>query len=159
MVRISELRMKDRAFLSVYQFRTLPWQAAALKKPLKKAKVAVISTAAFYLPSQQPFDQKKKGGDYSFRVIKRDADLPSLRVGHRSLSFDHRGIEQDANLALPLERLHELEQKDEVGSVANTHYSFMGSITAPARLIRESAPKVAAMLKDEGVDAVLLIPV
>jgi hypothetical protein len=35
----------------------------------------------------------------------------------------------------------------------------MGSITAPGRLIQESAPHVADALVADGVDAVLLVPI
>jgi hypothetical protein len=35
----------------------------------------------------------------------------------------------------------------------------MGSITAPGRLIRDSAPAAAKLLADDRVDVALLIPV
>jgi hypothetical protein len=35
----------------------------------------------------------------------------------------------------------------------------MGSITAPGRLTRDTAPVAARRLRDDGVDAALLVPV
>jgi hypothetical protein len=35
----------------------------------------------------------------------------------------------------------------------------MGSITAPGRLLKETAPEVARKLKEDGADWVLLTPV
>jgi len=77
----------------------------------------------------------------------------------RSTSFDHRGIEADRNLALPLDRLRELAAEGEIGEVAPRHLSFMGSITAPNRLVRHSAPEAAEILVRDAVDVALLVPV
>jgi D-proline reductase (dithiol) PrdB len=92
-------------------------------------------------------------------VIPTDTDLTTLRIAHSSDAFDARGIEADRNLALPLDRLRELAAQRVIGSVAPRHFSFMGSITAPGRLIARTAPEAAAMLREDGVDAVLLTPV
>jgi hypothetical protein len=43
--------------------------------------------------------------------------------------------------------------------LAPRHLSFMGSITAPGRLVAESAPEAAQLLVDDGVDVALLVPV
>jgi hypothetical protein len=53
----------------------------------------------------------------------------------------------------------ELVDRGELGSVAARHLSFNGSITAPARLVRDAAPAVAAELVRDRVDAALLVPV
>jgi len=46
-----------------------------------------------------------------------------------------------------------------IGEISQRHFSFMGSIPAPARLTRETAPEVAEKLRQDRVDAVLLTPV
>jgi D-proline reductase (dithiol) PrdB len=46
-----------------------------------------------------------------------------------------------------------------VGALNHRHFSFMGSITAPGRLISETAPAVAQLLQEDQVDAALLVPV
>ena len=74
-------------------------------------------------------------------------------------TFDIRGIASDKNLALPLDRLKSMTTGAVLGSVAPRHFSFMGSIAAPGRLIADTAPEVARMLLDDEVDAVLLTPV
>jgi len=100
-----------------------------------------------------------KGGDFSFRVIDRDAEVASLLDTHRSTSYDHAGIEQDANLAFPLDRLRELAAVGRIGALAEHHLSFMGSITAPNRLLRKTAPEAAEVLVADQVDVALLVPV
>ena len=156
----SEFSFATRAFLKVYPWRRIdpiPW--TPLHKPLAEAKVAIVTTAGLVMPDQAPFDNDVKGGDYSFRVIPSDADVTSLIDTHRSETFDHSGIHSDPNLAFPLDRMHELARDGRIGSVSERHLSFMGSITAPGRLMRDSAPAAAQLLVDDGVDIALLVPV
>ena len=82
-----------------------------------------------------------------------------LRIGQSSDAFDHSGIEADRNLTLPLQRLQELIDAGEVGESAPRHFSIMGSIIAPARLISDSGPEIAKRLREDSVDGVLLAPV
>ncbi|MCL4782059.1 MAG: hypothetical protein KJZ70_03405 [Bryobacterales bacterium] len=157
---LNDLKLAYRLFMRAYPYRSVEWTpGAALRKPLSEATLAVVTTAGFYLPTQRPFDASIRGGDSSYREIPSQADLDSLLIGHKSDAFDHAGIEADKNLALPLDRLRKLEADGELGGLAPMHYSFMGSLTAPRRLIAESAPAVAEALKQAEVDAVLLTPV
>jgi D-proline reductase (dithiol) PrdB len=160
MATLADLPLKYRAFMRMYPFRRVDWSPGAiLKKPLSDARVAAITSAGYYLPDQAPFDASRRGGDTSYRVIPRDADLSTLRIGNRSDAFDSSGIETDKNLSLPLDRFHDLERARSIGAVAPRHFSVMGSITAPGRLISRTAPEIAAGLRDDRVDAVLLTPV
>lgn len=157
---ISEFSFPVRAFLKAYRWRRIdpvPW--SPLRNPLSEANVALVTTAGLVLPDQPPFDEHVKGGDTSFREIPDDADVRALIDTHRSETFDHGGIAADANLAFPLDRLHELARDGVVGRANRRHLSFMGSITATARLVKERAPEAARLLVADGVDAVLLVPV
>jgi D-proline reductase (dithiol) PrdB len=154
MAKISDLKLAYQVFMKAYPYRRIDWRPGAhLKKPLREARVAVVTTAAYFGPDQTPFDTPLRGGDYSYRIIPPDTDLSALRIAHRSDAFDIRGIASDKNLALPLERLKSLAEEGVIGSVAPRHFSFMG------RLIANTAPDVARMLLEDAVDAVLLTPV
>ncbi|HEX6161583.1 MAG TPA: glycine/sarcosine/betaine reductase selenoprotein B family protein [Thermoanaerobaculia bacterium] len=160
MADIREIPTSVRLFLKAYRWRRndpVPWSPP--RKPLSEAKIALVSTAGLVAPGQPPFDDGIRGGDWSFREIAADTDPRTLIETHRSKSFDHSGIAEDANLAMPLDRLHELAREGVIGSVNGRHFSLMGSITAPGRLMKESAPAVAAALKADQVDVVLLVPV
>ncbi len=167
MARIKDLPLKYRLLLLAYRYRTLdpvPW--TELARPLRECRVALVTTAAFYTPVQEPFDQKQRGGDVSYRVIPTRTPeggahpvLESLVVGHRSSAFDATGISRDVNLALPVEPLLELERRAVVGRLHEEALSFMGSITAPRRLEKSTAPDAARRLADSGVDVVILTPV
>jgi D-proline reductase (dithiol) PrdB len=160
MAKLSDLKLRYRLFMEAYRYRQVDWRPGTLlRKPLAQSRIAVVTTAAFFLPGQPPFDGSLRGGDSSFREIPAQADLPTLGIAHKSDAFDHRGIESDKNLALPLDRLRELAAEGRIGSVAPRHFSLMGSISAPARLVRLTAPAIASRLAEDGVDAVLLTPV
>jgi D-proline reductase (dithiol) PrdB len=130
-----------------------------LAKPLSQARVALVTTAGFYLPSQEPFAQSFRHDDCSFREIPWGTPTEMLQIGQSSDAFDHAGIEVDRNLALPLDRLRELIDDGIVGEAASRHFSIMGSIIAPARLISETGPAMARLLCEDQVDAVFLAPV
>jgi D-proline reductase (dithiol) PrdB len=160
MARLSDLKLKYRLYMQAYPYRHIDWRPGTeLRKPLATSKIAVVTSAAFYGPDQKPFDPKARGGDYSYREIPEYLALDTLRIGHKSDAFDHSGIEGDKNLALPLDRLRELKRDGLIGEPAKRHYSFMGSITAPGRLMQVTAPEIAEKLAADRVDAVVLTPV
>jgi len=157
---VDEFSLPVRIFLRVYPWRRIdpvPW--TPLAKPLADCRVALVSSAGFVLPEQPPFDGSIRGGDVSFRDIPSDASTATLIDTHRSASFDHTGMHADANLAFPIDRVRELVARGRIASVNHRHLSFMGSITAPGRLIRDTAPEAARQLVSDGVDVALLVPV
>ncbi len=160
MARVADLPLSLRVLLRTYPWRRIePVPCARLTKPMSSARVALVSTAGLVPAGAPPFDQAVRGGDFSHRVIAADTDVATLADFHRSTSFDHRGVAADRNLALPLDRLRELAAAGEIGAVAPRHLSFMGSITAPGRLVRQSAPVAAELLVSDAVDVALLVPV
>ena len=160
MAELSELSLRDQIFLKAYPWRRIepvPW--TPLARPLASCRVALVSSAGLVLPGQAPFDPTTRGGDPTFRQIPADADPATLVESHRSRSFDHSGIRKDPNLALPLDRLRELAASRRIGEVNRRHLSFMGSLTAVGRFLRETAPEAAGWLVEDRVDAALLVPV
>ena len=160
MAHLSDLKLQYRALIQAYPFRKVNWRPGSrLSKPLPEARIALITTAGYYLPSQSPFDTSFRHDDCSYREIPWETPVDTLRIGHTSDAFDHSGLESDRNLAMPLDRLRELIAMKLVGAPAPRHFSIMGSIIAPARLIRESGPEIAGKLGEDAVDGVLLVPV
>ena len=159
MAHIEDLKLSDRLFMKAYTYRSLEWnQSAGLSRPLSDAKLALITTAALHLPDQPAFDSRIRGGDCSFRELPGDVDLNRLLIAHRSSAFDQQGALQDRNLVFPLDRFRELVATRVLGALNHRHFSFMGSITAPGRLIAETAPAVAELLRQDHVDAAFLVP-
>jgi len=114
---------------------------------------------ALRTPEQAGFDSFLKSGYASFREITNTATTSALIEAHKSDSFDHSGVQADRNLAFPLDRFRELVARGAIGSLNHRHFSFMGSILRPKRLIEETAPQVAERLRADGVDVVFLTPV
>lgn len=167
MARLEDVELVERLFLKGYPFHRyaprpddpVAHAMTPLRKPLSACTVAVITTAGLSLPEQPPFDTTNKMGDSSFREFPGDIDPQLLEMNHRSWAFDQTGILCDRNLVMPLDRLREMQQRSEIGALAPHHYSFMGSIIGPSRLIKQSAPEVARRLRDDHVDVALLTPV
>lgn len=159
MATLSDLSLKNRLFMATYRYRTVdPIPFARPRKPLREARVALVTTGGVYAPGQEPFDEEMKGGDFSFRVIPKDIDVATLGIAHKSDAFDQTGFLADRNLGFPLDRLREMEEEGTIGGLAPRALSFMGSISAPGRLVKETAPEAAALLAADGVDVALLVP-
>ena len=132
-------------------YRNLPVQReepvpfTPLTKPLTACRFALVTTAAIYqVGMEPPFDTEREKrepfwGDPTFRSIPRDVLL-------------------DVNIALPVQRFLELEAEGAIGSLAPSSYSFMGYQMNTTEWRERYAPEAAALMKDEGVDAVLLTP-
>lgn len=160
MTALADLPLWLRATLRVYPWRRIsPTPLRSLARPLSTCRVALVTTAGLVPADQAPFSDDVRGGDWSYRVISGDAEVAALGEFHRSNSFDHAGIEADRNVALPLDRLRELVLDRTIGEVAPRHLSFMGSITAPGRLVQRSVPEAADLLVTDEVDLALLVPV
>jgi len=78
-------------------------------------------------------------------------------MSHVSSNFDRTGYQQDLNVIFPIDRLAELAAERVIDSVADFHYSFMGA-TRPD-LLEPKARELAGLLKEDQVNAVLLVPV
>lgn len=130
-------------------FHDTPW--SPFKKRLSESKVAVMTTGGVYVAGQQPFDTD---GDWSYREIPLDTPLDRLRVAHTH--YDTTGVAEDVDAVLAMHRLLEMEAEGMVGEAQTPTYSFMGYIPNPSGLIEVTGPEVAARLKEDGVDGVVI---
>jgi len=153
MVRLTDLpsaQAKRYAEIEVPSFETAPWVSGP---PLAERRVAIVASAGLMVRGEKPF----RGGDADFRAIPSSMTPDRLLLSHISVNFDRTGFQEDWNVVFPLDRLNGLAKAGTIGSVATTHYSFMGA-TDP-KLMAEPARDVAGRLKQDRVDAVLLSPV
>jgi D-proline reductase (dithiol) PrdB len=121
--------------------------------PLSERRVAIVTTAGIHVRDDRPF----AAGATDYRVIPGDTPPGDLVMSHMSVNFDRTGFQEDLNVAFPLQRLRELADGAVIGEVADFHYSFMGA--APIRALEPKARELAALLKKDRVDAVVLTPV
>jgi D-proline reductase (dithiol) PrdB len=140
--RYSELECPD--------FKTTPWVEGP---PLEQRRVAIVSSAGLVVRGEKPF----RGRDPDCRVIPSSTRPDQLMLSHISINLDRTGFQEDWNVVFPLDRLNELAAEGAIGSVAATHYSFMGA-TDPVQM-EGYAREVAGRLKQDQVDAVILSPI
>jgi len=153
-VRLADLPANEAEHLlskNTLQFDTEPFVQGP---PLAKRRVAIISTAGLHPASQENFDLRDTG----YRVIPGSADAGELVMSHASVNFDRTGFQQDINVVYPIDRLRELEAGGEIGSIADHHYSFMGAGWEPND-IETACQQLAGLLKEDQVNAALLVPV
>ena len=134
----------------------IPWVKPG--KPLWQAKVALVTTSGIHHREQAPFDMGDKDGDPSYRALDGEKLFDDFQITHDY--YDHTDARKDPNIIFPLDRLRDLVNEGVIGSLAQTHYSFMGHIDGRhiVTLVEKTAREIAGKLKDDQVDLVLLTP-
>jgi D-proline reductase (dithiol) PrdB len=154
LVRLRDIADIDAQHLlekEVPDFDTTPFVAGPA---LVGRRVAVITTAGLHRRTDKNFLLQDTG----YRVIPGDIDLNDLVMSHTSVNYDRTGFQQDVNVVFPLDRLRELEAAGEIGTLAQYHYSLMGAGWLPQE-IEPTCIELAGYLKEDHVNAVLLVPV
>ncbi len=121
--------------------------------PLDRATVAIVTSASLHHPEQDDF----AATDTSYREL--DGSRRDYVVGHWSPNFDASGVAADLNVVFPIDRLEELAAQGKIGTVAKTHLAYAGNQFDLAQIRMDGGPAGAALLRQQGVDVVLLTPV
>ena len=151
MVLIPEMPAIGRGFISRLEKYTFDNPAWTVPKEASSRRVSIVSSAAISKRGDKPFSWLAN----NHRVIEKD-NL-DLVMTHVAVEYDRTAWQQDINTILPIDRLEEMAKNNEIGSVSNEHYSFIGS-SDPIKMER-SAKEVAERMKDDAVDTVFLVPV
>ena len=153
MARLEDIPQPTRDNMPVLECTRLDAQPFVSGPPLSRRRVSILSTAALFPRSEPPF----RPGSADFRVLPSSLDAGEILMSHVSINYDRTGWQRDINVVFPIDRLHELASEGIIGSVAAEHFSVMGS-TDP-NIMDESADSIAARMKRDRIDAVLLSPV
>ena len=154
MVRLTDLPKYESDYLlakACPPFDSSPWVEGP---PLRERRVAVVTTSGLHPPGQATFYFR----DSAYRVIPGDTTGKDLVMSHTSVNYDRTGFQQDVNVVFPIDRLRELEEAGEIGSLADYHYAFMSAGGKPEDF-EDSSKEVAGLLKEDQVNAVLFTPV
>ena len=130
---------------------TPPMVWTPVTKELKDMKIALATAAGVHHKEQKRFNL---AGDFTWREVKNEWKSSDLMVSHGG--YDNGDVNKDINCMFPIDRLNELAAEGFIGSVAETHAGFMGGGGNQEKFKNETGPAIAAMLKEEGVDAVIL---
>jgi D-proline reductase (dithiol) PrdB len=152
-------RRMIKNWISMEKPRPIPW--TPLSKPLSECTVALLSSAGIALKTDKPFDQEGERqnpwwGDPSYRVLPKNATETEVRLYH--MHIDPSYAEQDLNCLFPLQHLQTMENNWRIGRISPRHYSIMGYILNPERLLRETVPALIRDLKADLADVVILVP-
>ena len=133
----------------------IPW--TPYKGQASDQTFALVTSGGLYLKEHQPpFDTVSIHGDTSFREIPKTVLQEDLAIAHSH--YDHSLAEQDINIIFPIHRLIEMEKKNIIGKVAETHYSF-SYVNDVVTLVTGTIPEFLSRIRAEGVDVLLLVPV
>jgi len=131
---------------------------------LADSRIALLTSAGLFLTGEQPpFDGERERneptwGDPTHRVLP--SDVTTSAVGMMHLHVNNDDVLADHNIALPSEVLADLANDGVVASTTAHHVSVMGYQQAGLEVWRnETAPAIAARLRDDGADGVVLAPV
>lgn len=133
---------------------------APLTRPLPQAILGLVTTGGVHHRDQPLFKGKEESppGDGTWRRLDLTRPRESFTLTHDW--YDHRDAERDLNLVLPADRLREFASEGIIGALHATAVGLMGHVEGKEelRLELETAPAVAGLFRQEGVDAVLLVP-
>ncbi len=153
MARIDDIPQGTRQAVLGLQIASFDTEPFVSGPPLARRRVAVISSAALHPRGSAPF----LPGTAEMRMLPATLPAGDIVMSHVSINYDRAGWQRDINTIYPLDRLRELAASGVIGSVAETHYSVMGS-TDPATM-QATAEQIVGQLQQERSDAVLLSPV
>lgn len=127
-----------------------------LDKPLSACTVSMLSSGGVSRRADQPFDPEAHN-DHRLDAVAPTAPSDDFQI-HDSY-YDHGDADKDLNCIFPIDRLHEMVARGEIGAVADRLWSgFMGRIYNRSKVIDESAPSFVEMLEADGVDVLVAIP-
>ncbi len=125
-----------------------------LRKPIAESRLGLIASGGIYVEGQVAFHYKD---DISYREIDTSTPTEKLRATH--FAYDLTDARSDPNVVFPLDRLRELVEAGEIGSLAPRAYTFMGGIYSSRKVRDVLAPAFRDRLLEDEVDLALLVPV
>jgi len=141
-----------------------------LRKEISKCRLALLTSSGHFVEGDdpEPLGVKNMTQEEAVQRVKEflkeepklsaiPSGTPRERLRVRHGGYDIRGALRDPNVVFPLERLREMEKQGKFGELAPQAYSFVGAC-AQLRLLKQAGPQWVSMLKQQPVDAALLIP-
>jgi hypothetical protein len=140
------------------------------EKPVAASRLALLTSSGHFVAGHdpQPFGienmTQEQAAERIDDFVKCEPDLAVIPVGTprealrvRHAGYDVRAAQADPNVVFPLDRLRELASEAVIGELGPHAYSFVGAC-AQTRLLRHTGPRWVSKLKEERIDAALLVP-
>lgn len=130
-----------------------------LAKPLSECRVGLIGTsevAVRFDPETEanPIVEEDFRGVYSI-----PAETPSAKLYSRTSSFDMNATHMDdVNSFYPIDRLREAVADGRIGSMPERVYGCYNNYSQ-RKVLEQEAPKALEFCRQDGVDALIMVPV
>ena len=130
-----------------------------LAKPLARSTVALITTAAPFQPDK---GNQGPGAPYNaaakfYTVYSGDTALDhDVRISHVAIDRRHTSME-DSGCWFPLPLMRELASRGRIGKLAKRFHGAPTNRSQP-HTIEVDAPELLKRCREDGVDAVVLVP-
>ena len=155
---LAEGKAKE-AFSKYPWFTTEGEPFARLAKPARESRFALIATGGYSIEGvHEPFTGLPDFSDTVPLVHTIPLDVDRSKLGIKHMGYDHRFALEDINVNLPLDRLCELEQADEIGAIARDTEVVMGLIPNVVPLVEQTIPALVEKFRTDSVEAALLVP-
>lgn len=127
------------------------------KIELSNSRIMLISSAGGYLKHEQkPFDAANLMGDYSLRLFSPDTPFDQIAYTHEH--YDHKYVDADPQVLLPLQHLNTMVNNGVIGELAPIVINFMGYQPNVLRVVKELIPLIVEIAKKNKVQGALLVP-
>ena len=140
------------------RFDTTPF--TPLPKPLRECRVGLVATAGVTLldADGRPAPMKVLGGEEA-NVVEIASDTPVERLVSIEEHYDrHATTVDDINAFFPISHLQDLAADGTIGGLPPRFQKIFPNYSHRVTL-RGDAPEVLAQLREDQVDAALLVPV
>jgi hypothetical protein len=130
-----------------------------LPKRLSECRVGLLGTsevAVHFDPNTEtnPIDEEDFRGVYAI-----PADTPTEKLYSRTLSFDRNATHlDDVNAFYPIDRLREAAADGRIGSLPKRVLGAYNNYSQ-RKVLTQEAPKALAICREEGLDAIVMVPV
>lgn len=122
---------------------------------ITKAKIALVTSGGIVPKGNPDHIESSSASKYGKYDIEGVTDLTPDTHQTAHGGYDPVYANKDADRVLPVDVLRELEKEGKIGSLHHYYYATVGNGTAVANAKRY-AEEIAAELKSDGVDAVIL---
>lgn len=165
---VDSYRFLPRSFRPFYEGRgPFPGEENVVWTPFDKrlaeSRIALLTSAGIYLKASQPsFDLDREQthpdwGDPTWRSIPAGTRPDEIGVAH--LHINDEDIRADPEIALPLRLLEQLVDEGVVGGAVADHVAVMGyQDRALPEWRATTAPAIAAFLREQGAEGLVLAP-
>ena len=125
-------------------------------KPMSECRVSILTSGGVSHCSMPGFDPDARN-DHRVDEVDQNVDTKVFEINDSY--YNHTDADRDINCIYPIDRLKEMAQAGQIGSVAPRFWSgFMGRIYNRTKLIEESIPDFIQKLREDEIDVLVTAP-